>query len=121
MADKTLTSNVFIEDDPLTGAGTWYGPSYGNADKAPADKITNPAAYGEPTETGSGDLRFRADDFAAEYGENPPNLREQAEEAEREQAEAEAKAREAIFPAERPARSQAAKASAAKASAPKRA
>lgn len=38
-----LASNVHVD-------GTWYGPSYGNADQVPAEvaaKITNPAAWGE--------------------------------------------------------------------------
>lgn len=97
MTDKKLTSNVEV-------GGVWYGPSYGNADKAPFDKITNPAAYATPAvETGSGDLRFRADDFGVESGEQP-NLRTQAEEAEQQRAEAEQAGRDEIFATSAPSR-----------------
>jgi hypothetical protein len=75
---KTLRTNVFVYDDETAGTGEWYGPDYGNADKAPADKISNPAAWEDPADVGNGDFRFRADDFGVESGKQP-NLREQAE------------------------------------------
>lgn len=94
---KTLRTNVFVPDDEVSGSGTWYGPAYGNADKAPADKITNPAAWEEPVETGSGDYRFRKDDFSLGDDEDSPALREQAEAELARQAEAEQAGRDVIF------------------------
>jgi hypothetical protein len=86
MADRKLRSNVYVEGDEF-GRGQWYGPDYPDNEvtKEVADKITNPAAWEVTTVVGSGDLRFRADDFAAS-GEldkdgSPPNLRARAEAA----------------------------------------
>lgn len=71
-----LTSNVHVD-------GTWYGPDYPQNGEPPSGTVTNPAAFATPEEfdvlaagnkPGGVDLRFRADDFGVESGEQP-NLR----------------------------------------------
>lgn len=49
MADKQLTSNVFLPADEGAG-GTWYGPDHPDNEVTTevAAKITNPAAWAAP-------------------------------------------------------------------------
>lgn len=64
---KTLQRNVTVGDKT-------YGPDYPQNDPTGVD-IPSWAYDAGPDESGAGDFRFTAADFASEHGDTPPNLR----------------------------------------------
>lgn len=83
---KTIQQNVTVEDKT-------YGPSYPDNDPTGVE-IPEWAYEANPPEVGSGDYRFRADDFGEE---DVPNLRAKAEQVAAEREAADAESRGAIF------------------------
>lgn len=87
---KTLQRNVTV-------GSTTYGPSYPQNDPSGVE-LPDWAYEADPPESGSGDLRFRADDFASEVGDGDvPNLRQRAEAAEAERQAADVASRDVVF------------------------